>query len=80
MGSWIIANCILSLFFSFFLSFLFLGSSPYRGQIPVEWGDFPYVRTYIRLYVCPFIRPSVPPLGHPARPEAQPARPEAQPF
>ena len=30
---------------------------------------------YIRMY----IRPSVPPpLGHPARPEAQPARPEAQ--
>ena len=43
------------------------GSGPDRGQSPVEWGDFPYVRPY------------VPPLGHPARPEAQPARPEAQP-
>ena len=42
------------------------GSSPDRGQSPVEWGDF--------LYVC-----LSPPLGHPARPEAQPARPEAQP-
>ena len=26
----------------------------------------------------PFVRTCVPPLGHPARPEAQPARPEAQ--
>ena len=35
------------------------GSGPNRGQSPVEWGDF--------LSVCPF-----PPLGHPARSEAQP--------
>ena len=47
------------------------GSGPNRRQSPVEWGDFPYVR--------PFVRPSVPPLGHPARPEAQPARSEAEP-
>ena len=46
------------------------GNSPDRGRSPVEWGDFPYVRTSIR----PFS-----PLGHPARPEAQSARPEAQP-
>ena len=46
------------------------GSGPDRGQSPVEWGDFPSVRTF----VCPS-----PPLGHPARSEAQPARPEAQP-
>ena len=46
------------------------GSGPDRGRSPVEWGDFPSVRT--------FVRPS-PPLGHPARPEAQPSRPEAQP-
>ena len=45
------------------------GSGPDRGQSPVEWGDFPFVR--------PSIRPSVPPLAHPARPEAQPAMPEA---
>ena len=44
------------------------GSGPNRGQSPVEWGDFPYVRPYVP-----------PPLGHPARPVAQPARPEAQP-
>ena len=47
------------------------GSGPDRGQSPVEWGDFPFV--------CSYVRPS-PPLGHPARPEAQPARPEAQPV
>ena len=45
------------------------GSGPDRGRSPVEWGDFPSVRSSVR----PF-----PPLGHPARPEAQPARPEAQ--
>ena len=45
------------------------GSVPDRGESPVEWGDFPFVR--------PSIRPSVPPLAHPARPEAQPAMPEA---
>ena len=46
----------------------FLGSGPVRGQSPVEWGDFPFI--------CPSVRP-FPPLGFPARPEAQPARPEA---
>ena len=46
------------------------GRDPDRGRSPVEWGDFPFVRS--------FVRPSVrPPLGHPARPEAQPAMPEA---
>ena len=44
------------------------GSGPDRGRSPVEWGDFPSVRSSVR----PF-----PPLGHPARPEAQPAIPEA---
>ena len=38
------------------------GSSPDRERTPVEWRDFPSVRTYIR--------PS-PPLGLPARSEAQ---------
>ena len=45
------------------------GSGPDRGQSPVEWGDFPSVR--------PFVHPYVPPLGHPASPDAQPGRPEA---
>ena len=48
------------------------GSGPDRGRSPVEWGDFPFVRSSVRSSVRPF-----PPLGHPARPEAQPARPEA---
>ena len=52
------------------------GSGPDRGRSPVEWGDFPYVRSFVRS----FIRTSVPPpLGHTARPQAQPARPDAQP-
>ena len=50
---------------------LFLGSGPDRRQNPVEWGDF----LSICLSVSPSVRP--PPLGHPARPEAQPAIPEA---
>ena len=57
---------------------VFLGSGPDWGRSPVEWGDFPSVRTSVRTSVCTSIRP-FPPLGHPARPEAQPARPEAQP-
>ena len=57
------------------------GSSPDRGQSLVEWGDF----LFVPLSLCPFVHPSVPlsirpfpPLGHPARPEAQPAMPEAE--
>ena len=42
------------------------GSGPDRGQSPVEWGDFPYVRSFVCMYVH-----TSPPLGHPARPEAQ---------
>merc|ERR1712002_354681 len=58
----------------------FLGSGPDRGRSPVEWGDFPSVRSYVRSSVHSFVRPSAPPpLGKPARPEAHPARPEAQP-
>ena len=45
----------------------FLGSGPDKERSPVEWGDFASVRSSIH-----------PPLGHPARPEAQPARPETQ--
>ena len=33
----------------------FLGSGPDRGQSPIERGDF--------LFVCPSVRPFVPPLG-----------------
>ena len=60
----------LCVYFKYVSMILFLGSGPDRGRSPVEWGDFPYVRSS----VC-----TSPPLGHPARPEAQPARPEAQP-
>ena len=36
------------------------GSGPDRGQSPVEWGDFPFVRPYVRLYIHPSIPPSGP--------------------
>ena len=52
------------------------GSSPDRGQSPVEWRDFPFVCLFVGLFVRLYVRMS-PPLGHPARPEAQPAIPEA---
>ena len=48
-------------------------SGPDRGQSPVEWGDFLFVHPSVRLSVHLF----VPPLGHPALPEAQPVMPEA---
>ena len=41
------------------------GSGPDRGRSPVEWGDFPFVRRFIRPSVRPF-----PPLGQPAMPQA----------
>ena len=28
------------------------GSGPDRGRSPVEWGDFPSVRTSVRLLAC----------------------------
>ena len=37
--------------------FFFLGSGQDRRQSPVEWGDFPSVRSSVR----PFVRPSVRP-------------------
>ena len=35
------------------------GSGPDRGRSPVKWGDFPFVRPFIRLSVCSFVRPSI---------------------
>ena len=37
----------------------FLGSGPNRGQSPVEWEDFPYVRPSVRPSICPSVHPSV---------------------
>ena len=52
------------------------GSGPDRGQSPVEWGDFSYIRTYIRpsplWAIQPDLRPSQPGL----RP-SQPVRSQA---
>ena len=47
----------------------FLGSGPGRGRSPVEWGDFPSVRTYVR----PYVRPS--PLEPAHRPSDLAGRP-----
>ena len=37
----------------------FLGSGPDRGHSPVEWGDFPYVRPYVRSSVRPPLKGGV---------------------
>ena len=57
-------------FFFPFFSFSFLGSGPDRGQSPVEWGDFPFVRSSVHPFVRSSVRPS-PPRG----PKSQPVRP-----
>ena len=36
------------------------GSGPDRGQSPVEWGDFPSVRSFVCLFVRPSVRPFPP--------------------
>ena len=36
------------------------GSGPDRGRSPVEWGDFPFVRSFVRSSVCLFVPPSGP--------------------
>ena len=39
---------------SYFIAFFsFLGSGPNRGQSPVEWGDFPFVRPFVPSFVRP---------------------------
>ena len=46
------------------------GSGPDRGRSPVEWGDFPFVRS--------FVRPSVPPSGQAWGPANQAWAPVSQ--
>ena len=57
----------------------FLGSGPDRGRSPVEWGEIPYVRPYVRTS----IRPSPPALlalqAGPQTPLAGPKAPLASP-
>ena len=52
----------------------FLGSGPDRGQSPIEWGDFPFVRSsvcpFVHSSVCPFVRLSVCPFVHSSPPQA----------
>ena len=48
----------------------------YRGQRPVEWGDFPSVHSPLPPPPLWAIQPGLMP-SQPARPVAQPARPEA---
>jgi len=62
-----------------------LGSGPDRGRSPVEWGDFPFVRSYVRTYVRPplwaiqpGLRPSQPGL-RPSQPGLRPSQPASQP-
>ena len=53
-----------------------MGSGPDRGQSPVEWGDFPFVRSFVRSSVCPS-----PPsrAQEPARQTSEPARQASEP-
>ena len=56
------------------------GSGPDRGQSPVEWGDFPSVRSSVR----PFVRPSPPlwaiqPGLRPSQPGLRPSQPSLKP-
>ena len=60
------------------------GSGPDRGQSPVEWGDFPFVRSSVRMFVCPplwaiqpGLRPSQPGL-RPSQPDLRPSQPASQ--
>ena len=58
------------------------GSGPDRGRSPVEWGDFPFVRSYVRTYVRPplwaiqpGLRPRQPGL-RPSQPCLRPSKPD----
>ena len=64
-----------AVFWPFFL--VFLGSGPDRERSPVEWGDFPSIRLYVR----PSIRPYVPPsrAQEPARQASKPASQASEP-
>ena len=60
------------------LLLVLIGGSRAATQSSLEWGDF--------MFVCPFVRTSIPPSGHIARhkvhlarPEAGPTRPKGQP-
>ena len=56
------------------------GSGPDRGRSPVEWGDFPYVRPFIRLSVRPplwAIQPGLRPSQPGLRPSQSCLKPEA---
>ena len=55
------------------------GSGPDRGRSPVEWGDFPSIRTFVHLSVRPSVRLSIPPIWaiQPGlRPSQQSLKPE----
>ena len=52
----------------------FLGSGPDRGRSPVEWGDFPFVRPFVRSSVRPPLWASQPGL-RPSQPGLRPSQP-----
>ena len=58
------------------------GSSPNRGQSPVEWGDFLYIRPSVGLSVCPYICLSplwvIQPGLRPSQPGLRPSQPDPQ--
>ena len=56
------------------------GSCLDRGQSPLEWGDFPSVRTSVRPYIHPSVRPFPPSRAQePARQALDPASQASEP-
>ena len=63
-----------------------MGSSPNRGQSPVEWGEIPSICPYVCTSICPPSGwPSDPagwppdPAGWPSDPSSWPSHPSSQP-
>ena len=54
------------------------GSGPDRGRSPVEWGDFPSVRTFVCLFVHPPLWAIQPGL-RPSQPGLRPSQPGLRP-
>ena len=60
----------------------FLSSGPDRGQSPIDWGDFPFVRPFVCLSVHPPLRAKEPARQtlDPSRQASEPARQASEPL
>ena len=57
----------------------FLGSGPDRGRSPVEWGDFLFVRPFVRPFHCPSPLLTIQPGLRPSQPGLRPSQPGLNP-